>query len=387
MQLYWIWLSHKSGINDREKLLLAERFPNPEDIYHASEKELAQLEGISANAVAALAQKDLSDARRIVRQCMDRSIRILTWSDESYPVCLRNIADPPLVLYYRGQLPDFDAMPVIGIVGTRKASPYGLQIAQKFGREIVNSGGIVVSGMAEGIDAMATKGALHRKNCTVGVLGCGVDRIYPACNRDLFRQMAQEGCLLSEFPPGAKPDKWNFPRRNRIISGLSNGIIVVEAPKKSGALITARQALEQGRDVFAVPGNVGVSACEGSNALLKDGAGLATSGYDVLSEYAVIYPGKIHQVAEEKEVAVVCDDKKAVDNPALPLYSDVDDSISDLTDTERTVLALLKPQEQSIDLLIAQSQMPTAQFLASLTMLEVKGYAHTLPGRRVIRNV
>ena len=387
MQLYWIWLAHKSGINDREKLLLAERFPNPEDIYHASEKELAQLEGISANAVEALAQKDLSEARRIVRQCMDRSIRILTWSDESYPVCLRNIADPPLVLYYRGQLPDFDAMPVIGIVGTRKASPYGLQIAQKFGREIVNSGGIVVSGMAEGIDAMATKGALHRKNCTVGVLGCGVDRIYPACNRDLFRQMAQEGCLLSEFPPGAKPDKWNFPRRNRIISGLSNGIIVVEAPKKSGALITARQALEQGRDVFAVPGNVGVSACEGSNALLKDGAGLATSGYDVLSEYAVIYPGKIHQVAEEKEVAVVCDDKKAVDNPALPLYSDVDDSISDLTDTERTVLALLKPQEQSIDLLIAQSQMPTAQFLASLTMLEVKGYAHTLPGRRVIRNV
>ncbi len=387
MHIYWIWLAQKTGINDREKLMLATRFPNPEDIYNASREDLAEVEGLSANAVAALGEKDLSDARRVVRQCMDRSVRILTWSDESYPACLRNIADPPLVLYCRGQLPDFDDQPVIGIVGTREASPYGLQIARQFGREIVSCGGIVVSGMAAGIDAMATKGALVQKNHAVGVLGCGIDRVYPACNRELFRQMAAEGCLLSEYPPGAKPDRWNFPRRNRIISGLSNGVIVVEAPKQSGALITARQALEQGRDVFVVPGNVGVATCEGSNALLKDGAGVATSGYDVLCEYSYLYPHKIRQTPIEKENTAAANDKKAVDNPALPLYSDVDEAVSDLTDTEHAVLALLKPQEQSVDTLIAQSQLPTAEFLAALTMLEVKGHAHTLPGRRVIRNV
>ncbi len=387
MNIYWIWLAHHSGINDRERLLLAERFSNPEDIYDATAQELKALEGISAKAAAALEDKDLTEAKQIMRQCMERGIRILTWGESNYPARLRNIADPPLVLYCRGQLPVFDDQPVIGIVGTRKASSYGMQIARQFGREIVEGGGIVVSGMAAGIDAMATKGALHRKNSAVGVLGCGVDRVYPPENRNLFRQMAEDGCLLSEYPPGAKPDKWNFPRRNRIISGLSNGVIVVEAPQKSGALITARQALEQGRDVFVVPGNVGVLTCEGSNALLKDGASVATSGYDVISEYEYLYPGKIHQTPMEKEVVASCNDKKAVDNLASPLYSDVDDSISDLSAVERAVLQLLKPEEQSADTLIAVSQLPAAEFLAALTMLEIKGYAHTLPGRRVIRNV
>ncbi len=377
MRIYWLWLATRPGMTEREKMLVFAHFGSPEDCYYADAEAYGGIEDLSKNAVEALCDKDLNEAESIFEACEKKRIHILTYGDDLYPSYLRNIIDPPLVLYYKGVLPDFDREPMIGVVGTRKASAYGMATARQMGRQIAAHGGIVVSGMAEGIDAMATWGALDADKPAVGVLGNGVDRVYPNCNRELYRKMEQHGCLISEYPPGTAPNRWNFPRRNRIISGLSNGVLVVEAPLKSGALITARQALEQGRDVFVVPGNIGVSSCEGSNALLKDGAALVTSGWDVIGEYAYRYPDKIH-----KEIPAVeqPDDKIVVDNVTPPLYSDLENIAADLSDTEKAILAAIGTEEQLIDTVIAKTELSSSDVLAALTMLEVSGYVTTRPG-------
>ncbi len=375
MLTYWLWLANRPGMTEREKAAAFLHFGSPEDCYYA--KNYEQILGLSANAGAALADKDLKEAETVLAICRRKQIRILTYGEEAYSELLRNIIDPPLVLYYRGILPDFDNTPMIGVVGTRKASAYGLTTAREMGRQIAAHGAVVVSGMAEGIDAMATWGALDAGKPAVGVLGCGVDRVYPTCNRELFRKMEQQGCLISEYPPGTPPNRWNFPRRNRIISGLTCGVLVVEAPLKSGALITARQALEQGRDVFVVPGNIGVSSCEGSNALLKDGAALVTSGWDVVGEYACRYPDKIQ---EELSPSPQVDDKIVVDKEMPPLYSDLDNTAANLDDTERAILAAIGTGEQLIDTVIAKTGLSSGDVLAALTMLEVQGFVMTRPG-------
>lgn len=375
MRIYWLWLATRPGMTEREKIDVLAHFGSPEDCYYAD--KFSGIENLSKNALEALCDKDLQEAESISEACQRKKIHIVTYGDDLYPSLLRNIIDPPLILYYRGNLPDFDREPVIGVVGTRKASAYGLSTARQMGRQIAAHGGIVVSGMAEGIDAQATWGALDAGKPAIGILGSGVDKVYPACNRDLYRKMEQYGCLISEYPPGTAPDRWHFPRRNRIISGLSDGVLVVEAPQKSGALITARQALEQGRDVFVVPGNIGVASCEGSNALLKDGAAMVTSGWDVIGEYAYRYPDKIH-----KEIHVVeeVDDKIVVDNTNPPLYSDLENIAADLSDTEKVILAAIGTGEQLVDTVIAKTGLSSSDVLAALTMLEVSGFVTTRPG-------
>ena len=377
MRIYWLWLATRPDMTEREKLAAFSHFGSPEDCYYAGKDACSKVEKLSQSAVASLCNKDLKEAETILSGCEKKRIHILTYGDDLYPSYLRNIADPPLVLYYRGVLPDFDREPVIGVVGTRKASAYGLSTARQMGKQIAAHGGLVVSGMAEGIDAMATWGALDAGKPAVGVLGNGVDRIYPTCNRELYRKMEQHGCLISEYPPGTPPNRWNFPRRNRIISGLSNGVLVVEAPQRSGALITARQALEQGRDVFVVPGNIGVASCEGSNALLKDGAAVVTSGWDVVGEYACRYPDKIHK---EIHVEERTDDKIVVDNPMQPTYSGLDNTAADLGDTEKAILDAIGTGERLIDTVIAETGLDSSDVLAALTMLEVSGFVTTRPG-------
>ena len=381
MLLYWIWLAMLDGVREREKQMLLAHFETPEDCFYADAESYAQLEELSEEAVAALAHKDLKEAEAVLNLCAKRKIHVLTFGDEAYPDSLRNIADPPLVLYYRGMLPAFREAPVIGVVGTRKASAYGLTAARQLGKELAQHGGIVVSGMAEGIDAMATQGALEGNGFAIGVLGCGVDIVYPRCNRELFRKMEQQGCLISEYPPETAPNRWNFPRRNRIISGISCGVVVVEAPEKSGALITARQALEQGRDVFAVPGNIGVGTCAGSNALLKDGAAVVTCGWDILEEYAARYPDKIRKEIPKTAPVQVETDKKPVDKMPLPNYSGLDQKADeDLDAVEKAFLQALGNQERLVDTVIAEMGLPSGDVLAALTMLEVKGYVVTRPG-------
>ncbi len=371
MLIYWIWLAEVPGLQERERLAAAQYFGTPEDCYHGSRADYARVEGLSEQAQEALCNKDLTRAEEILAACVKKKIHILSWADGNYPVCLRNIPDPPLLLYYKGVIPDFDNEPTIGVVGTRKASAYGMKVAEQVGSELCRCGSIVVSGMAEGIDTMATQGALDAGGIAVGVLGCGADRIYPAFNRRLYRGVERQGCLISEYPPGTRPYPWNFPRRNRIISGLSCGLVVVEAPKKSGALITARQALEQGRDVYVIPGNVGVESCEGSNALLKEGATLVTRGWDILSEYTWRFGQKLH----EPDASA---DKKSVDKQQPLAYSDEDNA--SLDNMEKTILESLGGSEQIIDTIIARTGIPSGELLAALTMLEVKGLVTSLPG-------
>ncbi len=376
---YWLWLTERPGLTLREKLELLEHFHTPEDVYFAKQYP----DSISIEGKSALQDKDLSEARRILAQCRRRKIQLITLQDETYPDRLKNIYDPPIVLYCKGNLPKLDELPVIGVVGTRKASAYGLNIAKKLSGEIAASGAVVVSGMAMGVDAMATCGALETAGYAVGVLGCGVDRAYPACNLDLFRRMERDGCLLSEYPPGTKPDKWNFPRRNRIISGLSCGVLVVEAPAKSGSLITARQALEQGRDVFVVPGNIDVDTFAGSNSLLRDGGIAVSSAWDVMSEYEGLYPQVLRKQPQREEKPAV--DKITVDNGKCGNYSWQENNFADLTQDEQIILQQITG-EQLVDTVIAGSGLSTSAAMAALTMLEIKGAVTTLPGGRVIRN-
>ena len=409
MLIHWIWLATRPSVSDRQKKLLLDCFDDPEDIFFAEAKAFGCVEGISEDAIAALEDKNLAEAERILKECMQKGIHICTMHDGAYPARLKNIVDPPSVLYYKGHLPDLDGSPVIAVVGTRSASGYGMTVAKRMGYQIARCGGIVVSGLASGIDAMAMRGALTAGTPVVGVLGCGADVVYPLSNRSLYADTEKCGCLITEFPPGTQPMKWNFPKRNRIMSGLSSGVLVVEAPEKSGALITAKQAADQGRDVFVVPGNIDVPTCVGSNALLREGAISVMSGWDVVSEYAHLYPQRIRQdntpakqtaTAEEVEQAAPArvaqkpqlpqnparsdkkNGKKPIDNRQLEGYIVQRQPLPELTEDEKRIMEQLT-QEQLVDDLVAKLGLPTPKVLATLTMLQIKGLIRQLPGNRV----
>ena len=411
MLIHWIWLAHRPGVSDRMKVRLLQHFREPEDIYFADGEAYRHVEGMTAEAAEGLKDKDLSAAEAALESCHREGLHILTFQDAAYPSKLKNIPDPPILLYYKGQLPDLDALPVIGVVGTRKASAYGMQTAKRLGYQIGKCGGIVVSGMAYGIDGMAMSGALTAGEVTVGVLGCGADLVYPLSNRGLFRDVEAYGCILSEFAPGTQPAKWTFPKRNRIISGLSNGVLVVEAPEGSGALITANHALEQGRDVFVVPGNIDQPGFVGSHRLLRDGATLVSSGWDILSEYVSLYPDQIRrddapsrqtvypeELAAEKPLPKVAQkpelpgklkplkkilEKKSIDNQPSDAYSDVNTVLPKLSEQEQQIVDALASGERLVDDVIAETGLTTGKILALLTMLELKGIVKRLPGKRI----
>ena len=243
MLLYWLWLANRPNVSDGVKCALMRQFSDPQDVYFASEEELRQVPGMTRQALEALKSRELEDGEKILEDCARLNIHVLTMKDHRYPRRLRGIYDAPLLLYYKGTLPEVDALASIGVVGTRKPSVYGLQMAQRMGAALADRGALVVSGLAKGIDGAAMMGALNQGVAAVGVLGCGADVVYPKSNRELFLQTECQGCILTEYAPGTPPHAWNFPRRNRIISGLSCGVVVVEAPEKSGALLTARMAL------------------------------------------------------------------------------------------------------------------------------------------------
>ncbi|MBE6977609.1 MAG: DNA-protecting protein DprA [Ruminococcaceae bacterium] len=419
MLMHWIWLATLPGLHDRQKALLMQYFRDAEDVFFADADAYGCIEELSQEEREALGNKDTALAEDILRQCQRLKIHILTYRDAAYPSRLRNISDPPMVLYYKGVLPEFDSIPLIAVVGTRKASGYGLTTAKRMGSQIAECGGVVVSGMAFGIDGMAMRGALSKGAPVIGVLGSGADVVYPSSNRSLYADVEVNGCLLTEFAPGTPPMKWNFPKRNRIISGLCCGVLVVEAPEKSGALITARRAADQGRDVFVVPGNIDVASCKGSNGLLRDGAIAVSSGWEVVSEYAAQFPGKIRRVdgasmqtAYPDEVALAAREeektslkvaqntdfprkakkekaskkKKEIDNSAAPLYSDAETMKPPLTETEQAIVNCLGPAYILVDDLIVASGLTAGTVSAALTMLQIKGVVKLLPGNRVQRN-
>ena len=409
MLKYWIWLSTREGVNNVQALALLSRFGSAEAVYQADEDAL---NGCMDDRVPpSLLNKDLVGAEIILQQCYQKSIHIMTIQDASYPGRLRAISDPPIVLYYKGVFPAVDTSPVIAMVGTRKASAYGLMQAKRLGYQIAKSGGIIVSGGAAGIDTMCLVGALSANRPVITVLGCGVDVVYPPENKTLFDDVAYHGCLLSEYPPQTPAAGSHFPVRNRIISALSLGVVVVEAPKRSGALITASRALEQGRDVFTIPGNVGTATCEGNIQLLREGAIVVEDGWDVMREYVHLYPelvsrqpsGKPMQLTPAQQRSAVkpgaplpprtrkpaknaiarpSSDTKAIDKPNTKAYIDVQEILDALSPDEKAAILELSKGERHIDQIIAATSLPAARITSALTLLQIKGYAKALPGKR-----
>ncbi len=290
---YWVWLSSLQSFGADKKAELLAQFFTPEDIFFADDEALLDCAFLAPKHRQEIMEHNLDPAERILEACDRLGIQMLTQQDALYPERLRNIFAPPVLLYYKGKMPVIDEEVALTMVGSRKTTAYGLQVAGRLAYGLARAGALIVSGMARGIDAHAHAAALQAGAATVAVLGCGVDVIYPAENHSLYHDILACGAVVSEYAPGVRALGEHFPVRNRILSGLSLGTIVVEAPEHSGALITARHALDQGRDVFAIPGNIDVKESAGCNRLIQQGAQLVMRPSDVLQEYAVLYPHKI----------------------------------------------------------------------------------------------
>lgn len=295
MLSHWIWLSIRKGIGPVgcKKLLTA--VPDATDLYEMTREQYLSLglKEMRSNWLESLLDKDLEAVKKIELDCKEHGIRCVTYGDPDYPQRLREIHDPPCVLYCKGTIPKVDEEATIGVVGTRRCSNYGLVIAKQITTLIALSGGIVVSGGARGIDTIALNSALSSVMPVICVLAGGLDEYYPAENAELFNYIADHGCLISEKPPGERAKPTYFVGRNRLISGLSLGVLVVEAPKGSGALTTAELALSQNRDVFTVNRSDNGKWCEGNQELLDAGCEAVADGWDLMSRYAHMFPGRI----------------------------------------------------------------------------------------------
>lgn len=344
---------------------LREAFGSLAALCEASEELLKGVEGIGPVLASRLA-KGLRDTHALaeeVRLAKQAGCRILTQEDAEYPAPLNDIPDPPLALYIRGTWTQEDQT-AIGMVGSRRASLYGEQIAGRFAYDLALRGATIVSGLARGIDAAAHRGALKATGRTLAVLGNGLATIYPPEHVELANQIAQAGALISEYPMTMAPLPHNFPRRNRIVSGLSLGVVVVEAANRSGALITADCALEQGREVFAIPGKIDSMTSQGSHRLLKQGAKLVTSVEDILEELRL----------ELRPVA-------GVSTPESPA------GVRVLTDQEQAVLAQLSPDDpRDADAVAHMASVSAAHCAAALLQLELKRLVKQLPGKRFVRS-
>ena len=354
---YWLALSLTPGIGSVLIRRLLDRFKTPAAVFQAPMKELLMIEGLGEKVAREVRKGPVEKVvERELSLLKETGGGVMTLNDDSYPRRLRDIYDPPALLYVRGEMKKEDEL-AISIVGSRKTSPYGRWITERMSQDLARHGVTIVSGMARGIDAVAHWGAITGGGRTIAVLGCGVDVIYPSENRNLFAKIIDHGAVLSEFPMGSPPEGGHFPKRNRIISGLSIGVVVVQASAKSGSLITANYALEQGRDVFAVPGNVGAEGSRGTHQLIKEGAKLAESSEDILEE---ILP----QWSRERETV------QEAEGPER-----------DLNEEERRLYGLLGETPSHIDALIRESQFDPGKVSSLLLNLELKGLVFQWPGK------
>lgn len=355
-ELHWIGLKSVPGIGNVTFRRLLERFGTPEAALSAPAGSLSLVRGVTADVCEAIvtgAWRGFAEAE--CSRLSASGARLVTFTSADYPKSLFEIPDPPPFLYVRGELCSHET--AVAIVGSRRATAHGIQATTRLAEALAGHGITVISGMARGVDTAAHKGALAAGGRTVGVLGCGIDRVYPPENLALFRETAEKGCLVSEFPLGTLPLAENFPRRNRIISGLSRGVLVVEATENSGSLITAQYALEHGRDVFAVPGNITFAASRGSNRLIKQGAKLVDCVEDILEELPGYGNGSRPEAGQPASVRSFA-----------------------LTPKEAAVYELLARAPLHIDDIIAQTELTAAEVSSMLLHLELKGAVLPLPG-------
>ncbi len=353
----WVGLSMTPGVGGVLFRRLVEAFGSPEAVFKVSPKDLARVEGIGPTVIASLCRFDWKNTAEKELQSLEKiGARILTWDDGEYPPNLRQIYDPPPLLYVLGRVAPQDRGS-IAVVGSRYPTTYGKMAAERIALGLGKLGVTVVSGLARGVDASAHQGALAAGGRTIGVLGCGIDIIYPPENRDLFDRVASQGAVISEFPLKTPPDSDHFPIRNRIISGISLGVVVVEATLRSGSLITARFALEQGREVYALPGNVDSARSEGTNRLIKQGAKLVLQVEDIMEE--------------------ILPHLKQVPPPEPPKPK--------LSGEEEKILSLLEREAMHIDPIIAKAGLSSSKVSAVLLSLELAGHVKQLPGMRFLK--
>ncbi len=439
--IYWVWLAEKNGAGSADAIKMLEHFPGgAKDIYEATYEQLAACKGVSKQFRERLADHDLSRAERTLEFCFMNGIRVIPCASPNYPKRLHNLYNKPIVLYARGMIKDLDERFCVTIVGTRTMSSYGKHMAFTLARQLIAYGAIIISGAAYGVDSAANNTAVFMEEPTVAVLGTGVNVPYPASNKDLIDWIGANGMVVSEFEPNTPPQGRNFPIRNRIMSGLADAVVVVEGNERSGALITARCACDQGRRVYAVPGNVGAPNSVGPNRLIRDGAKLVMCAEDIVEDFAdrfnlkkidrIISSDKYIRYEYNHSIPVQAENKplspkeqgklapmdvppikKAVGAKKLPDVPSPSDyrknakrgsiekvsepprpapTVTDEKERESILSCLDEVQRRVLDAIpdgvsvttdnIAQTGIPTDEVLASLTMLELYSAVEALPG-------
>ena len=407
--LSWTWLSVRLGAASPYLNPLLEHFAAAADVYAADHAALAAVEGLPESVRLRLLDKDTDRAERILEDCRRLGIGVMTYDDPRYPRLLKQIAKPPAVLYFVGKPIDFDRKLGVAVVGTRTMTEYGLDVTYRFSYDLASAGAVIVSGMALGVDGMAAAGSLDAQMPTAVVLGSGLDVVYPKMHTKLYKCILRDGFAVSEYPPGAEPDARNFPQRNRIISGLARCVLVTECPETSGALITAREALAEGKPLFAVPGAITMPGSAGTNELIKSGsAKMVTSPTDILdlfepahfpeldasavgamnynaakaeSTYAVsTKTSKVAwaKVRRKKPESAPDDSPDTVRESSAPK---VTETFVPMSETEKKIYACIPEEGQvSVDLIASGSGAPVPDVLTALLALTCKGVVRQLPG-------
>ena len=388
---YWLWLTTRRGLGAVGALTVLDHFITPERAYYADGEDYAPLP-LPPAGKAALLDKSMEEPNRIMGDCDRLSMRIMTFQDADYPQRLRQIADPPLVLYIKGRTFRFDEEAAIGVVGMRECSPYGEKWAERLSMDLAAGGALVVSGIAEGIDACAVRGALKAGGPVVSMLAGGADVRFPERNRFLYDDVAAAGALISEYPPGTPHRGSHFRPRNRILSGLCLGVLAVECEPYGGTMLTVNHALEQGREVYAVPIGLDEGRARGTNRLIKAyQAKLVERAEDILEDFADLYPAKLSAAAPLSREAAQArlsggedkpparpEEKPAPSREAVPRSQ----QRTRFTDDELALLAASADRPLSADELVEQTQIPAKRVLSALTMLQVQGAVEERPGRR-----
>ena len=371
---YWLGLTYVDGLGVRGAQSLLVHFGSPQALYMASLTELESC-GLPAHVAQAIfAQSGLKEAEREIEAAAKTGCRLLPQGSDEYPPLLRQIPDPPLVLYVRGDA-SLLSQHAVAIVGTRRPSAYGSQVGHRLARDLAERRLVIVSGLARGVDSTAHRGALEGNGKTVAVLGSGADVIYPRENRKLAEKILETGAIISEFPLGTAPTPENFPIRNRIISGLSLGVVVVEAAEYSGSLITARLAVEQNREVFAVPGNITSAQSFGPNHLIKQGAKLVDQWIDVVEEFRA-------DIRMQLMPPVGASEEQRATPETASLFEE------SLTQEQKAVFDLLRADEAIfVDSILSSVQLPPPTVLMALLELEMRGLIRQLPGKNFIRKL
>ncbi len=419
--LFWLWLSLRCTVGSDTFSILKKTFSKPSDVYRADEATLEKALHPYKKDLKALCNKELSDVRRVMDYCLHQNIKIMTYESPDYPNAFREISSPPLVLYYYGEIPDLSDNLVVSVVGTRKMTEYGKKMAFEISSDLATAGAVVVSGMALGIDGTAHAAAISGGGKTIAILGSGIDRIYPPTHKRLCSYIIKNGAVITEFPPHEPPERYNFPKRNRLISAISQATVVIEGDEISGALITARHAKEQGRVVYALPGKIDEPTGSGTAILLKDGAKCITCADDILSDFSVAYNGKINIFKLLKKTKINVEavllkmgvDSKTVKPKKNSSSSDVskesnkaeaknsienetnfEDQSAVIAERQKILESLGKeaiefykriPENEEVYVEAIAEKGKITEAMSATTLLEVYGLIETVPGGRVRR--